>query len=211
MEPTNNTFYLTLAVLVIAWCTLHSLMISITVTGFLQRHLGTKYRFYRLFFNIIAVITLIPLALYARTQSGPVIFAWTGYYGIVPVVFIVTGLLLFYLGARHYDARQLLGFAQINNSRSSAAITQSGNLDTTGILGVVRHPWYLGLLLLIWARQIDITTLIVNTLLTGYLVVGSTLEEKKLVREFGDKYRDYQQSVSMLLPIKWLKSKLAAF
>jgi hypothetical protein len=38
--------------------------------------------------------------------------------------------------------------------------------------------------------------------------VGSFLEERKLVREFGDKYQEYQQAVSMLFPWRWLKAKI---
>jgi len=38
------------------------------------------------------------------------------------------------------------------------------------------------------------------------LIVGTYLEEKKLVREFGEKYLIYQKRVSMLIPYKWLKS-----
>jgi len=208
METTNDTYYLTLVLLVIAWCTIHSAMISISVTAFLQKHLGNKYRFYRLLFNIIAIITLIPVALYARSQPSQVIFEWAGYFQALQIIFLSVGIILFYLGARHYDARQLLGFAQIRNRTISTAITHSGELDTTGILGVIRHPWYLGLIFIIWARQLDITTLIVNVILTAYLVVGSILEEKKLVMEFGDKYRRYQQSVSMLIPLKWLRAKI---
>lgn len=40
---------------------LHSGLISITVTRFLQANLGERYRLYRLFFNMLAILTLIPL------------------------------------------------------------------------------------------------------------------------------------------------------
>ena len=39
-------------------------MISETATGFLKRRLGDSFRFYRLFFNSIAMFTLIPLLWY---------------------------------------------------------------------------------------------------------------------------------------------------
>jgi len=44
-----------------------------------------------------------------------------------------------------------------------------------------------------------------NLILTSYLIVGTYLEEKKLVREFGENYRNYQKKVSMLIPYTWLK------
>ena len=44
-------------------------------------------------------------------------------------------------------------------------------------------------------------------ILTVYLIIGTFLEERKLVYEFGDQYRNYQKQVSMLLPLKWLNLK----
>jgi protein-S-isoprenylcysteine O-methyltransferase Ste14 len=45
-------------------------------------------------------------------------------------------------------------------------------------------------------------------ILSGYLVIGTLLEERKLVLEFGDKYKLYQRQVSMFIPLRWLGSKL---
>ena len=53
-----------------------------------------------------------------------------------------------------------------------------------------------------------VSTLIVNIILTIYLVTGTVLEEKKLIIELGDNYRDYVDRVSMLFPAKWIFSKL---
>jgi len=65
----------------------------------------------------------------------------------------------------------------------------------------VRHPLYFSVLVLIWANP-DLTAdrLLFNVLWTAWIVVGTWLEERDLVREFGDGYRDYQRSVPMLLP-----------
>jgi protein-S-isoprenylcysteine O-methyltransferase Ste14 len=41
-------------------------------------------------------------------------------------------------------------------------------------------------------------------IISGYFVVGAILEERKLVKHFGDAYRTYQQRVPMLFPVKWL-------
>jgi protein-S-isoprenylcysteine O-methyltransferase Ste14 len=83
---------------------------------------------------------------------------------------------------------------------SRKGLTETGGLDTTGILGVVRHPWFAGGLLIIWARPIDMAILVTNVVLSTYLVLGAVLEERKLVAEFGDEYREYQEKVSMFLP-----------
>jgi protein-S-isoprenylcysteine O-methyltransferase Ste14 len=44
-------------------------------------------------------------------------------------------------------------------------------------------------------------------ILSAYLLIGTLLEERKLVLEFGEKYKAYQRQVSMLIPLKWLRSR----
>ena len=197
-----------LSLLVIAWCVLHSAMISISVTGYFQRLLGSKYRFYRVFFNLVAILTLIPVAIFAYSIRTEAIFQWNGYMRLGQVLILGTAVLLFFLGGRHFDIRQVLGIRQIREGISNKAITDTGELDTSGVLGITRHPWYLATILLIWARQMDISAIIVNLILTSYLIVGTYLEEKKLVREFGENYQKYQKKVSMLVPFKWLKERI---
>jgi protein-S-isoprenylcysteine O-methyltransferase Ste14 len=67
----------------------------------------------------------------------------------------------------------------------------------------VRHPLYSLFLVLLWACP-DVTAdrLLFNTLFTVWIVLGSVLEERDLVRQFGEPYRGYQRQVPMLLPWK---------
>ena len=206
MEPIDYTKYPILSLLLIAWCSLHSAMISASVIDFFKNHFGPRFRFYRLFFNLIAILTLIPVALFANSIRTQAIFHWNGYMRIGQVLVLVIAFLLFFLGGLNYDVRQFLGIKQIKKGTSNKAITASGELDTSGVLGITRHPWYLATILLIWARQLEVSVILVNIILTSYLIVGTYLEEKKLVREFGEKYLIYQKRVSMLIPYKWLKS-----
>jgi protein-S-isoprenylcysteine O-methyltransferase Ste14 len=184
-------------------------MISIAVTEYLKKLLGSQYRFYRVFFNFISILTLIPVALFAHSAQTPVIFDWSGYMRIGQVLILGLAVWFFFLGGRHYDIRQFLGIKPIREGTTDTAITDTGELETSGVLGITRHPWYLATMLLLWARQMDVSAIIVNVILTAYLIVGTYLEEKKLVREFGEKYRNYQKKVSMLLPYQWLKERIA--
>jgi protein-S-isoprenylcysteine O-methyltransferase Ste14 len=183
-------------------------MISISVTDYFKKLLGPNYRFYRIFFNIISVLTLIPVALFAYSVQTPAIFQWNGYLRLGQVLLLGMAVWFFFLGGRHYDIGQVLGIKQIREGTADLAITDTGELDTSGVLGMTRHPWYLATMLLIWARKMDVSALIVNVILTFYLVVGTYLEEKKLLREFGESYRNYQQKVPMLIPYKWLKERI---
>jgi protein-S-isoprenylcysteine O-methyltransferase Ste14 len=195
-----------LAVLWIIWCALHSGMISVTATGYLKRWLGTRFRIYRLIFNLVALVTVIPVMVYEQWLRGPILFRWEGFLILFQLILLISALLLFLAGARHYDLLQFSGIRQIKTGSSHNALTETGKLDTTGILDITRHPWYLGGILIIWIRDIDISALVTNTILTLYFIVGTVLEERKLLIEYGDDYRRYQEKVSMLIPIKWLSS-----
>ncbi len=65
---------------------------------------------------------------------------------------------------------------------------------------MVRHPMYLALILYLWCQTFRIMDLVVNALLTLYVLIGTWLEERKLVLEFGEAYLQYQREVPMLIP-----------
>jgi protein-S-isoprenylcysteine O-methyltransferase Ste14 len=65
----------------------------------------------------------------------------------------------------------------------------------------VRHPLYFFMLVLIWSTpNMTLDRLLFNVLWTFWIVLGSYLEERDMVAEFGERYRDYQKTVPMLLP-----------
>jgi len=65
----------------------------------------------------------------------------------------------------------------------------------------VRHPLYLFTIMLFWSYPvITADRLLLNVLWTLWIVIGTVLEERELVEDFGDDYRDYQAKVPMLLP-----------
>jgi len=200
--------YIILGLATIAWCALHSAMISVSVTRTLQKHVGSSYCYYRLFFNFVAVVSLIPIIVYQHSLKGEPLFDWQGYYRVLQILFITLGIIFFLLGAKKYDARRFFGFAQLKDSDSRQSMAATPDLDTSGIHRLVRHPWYTALLLLLWSRPLDIATLVINSVFSLYLIIGSLLEERKLVMEFGERYTQYQKDVSMLIPFKWLRSKI---
>ena len=195
-----------LGVLWIIWCGLHSGMISVTATEYLKRLLGSRFRFYRLVFNLVALATLIPVIVFEQSLQGPILFRWEGFLIVFQVILLTSALLLFLAGARHYDLLQFLGLRQTRTGSTHGTLTEADNLDTTGISNITRHPWYLGAILLIWTRDFNTFELVTNIILTLYLIVGTVLEERKLLIEYGEDYRRYQERVSMLIPIKWVKS-----
>ncbi|HOW57924.1 MAG TPA: isoprenylcysteine carboxylmethyltransferase family protein [Smithellaceae bacterium] len=201
---------ITLAALWLLFCFMHSALISIPFINRLKQKTGNYYRFYRLFYNIFSLVTLIPVLLYAASIKQPPFFVWDGYLLAVKYLLFGTGILCFVTGARHYSLGQFSGLAQIREETNHGLMNKNGGLSTNGILGVVRHPFYAGIFPLIWSHDLDITVLITNVILSIYVIIGTLLEERKLIAEFGDAYREYQQRVSMLFPVQYFGRKITS-
>ncbi len=76
----------------------------------------------------------------------------------------------------------------------------SGTFVTPALYRIVRHPIYLGWLLILWASPVMTVAHLVAALgLTAYILIGIRLEERDLARELSC-YRQYQRKVPMLIP-----------
>ncbi|MGH2606675.1 MAG: methyltransferase family protein, partial [Anaerolineales bacterium] len=70
-----------------------------------------------------------------------------------------------------------------------------------GLYRWVRHPLYTCALVFLWLTPVMTMSLLALYLgLSAYLVVGSVFEERRLVAEFGEAYREYQRQVPRLVP-----------
>lgn len=197
--------YFFLVILWGAWCALHSTLISLSVTNALRKQFPDGFRYYRIIYNLIAVITLIPVLQYGFLLRGVSIVTWEGKLRIVQILIGAAGMFFFITGLRRYDLFQFLGIRQLNGENTCSVLTDDCTLDTGGVLSAVRHPWYSAGILIVWARPLDLSTLLTNLVICGYLVIGAMIEERKLTVQFGDHYKSYQRRVSMLFPFMWVR------
>ena len=162
--------------------------------------------YYRLVFNLVSTLLLIPLAYVYYQLPNEYIFTATILYQVVGSLLAVAGVYIIIDGFKNYRTDEFIGTYQIKNKHDF----HPARLNRTGWNGVVRHPLYfggitlvIGLILIIPTVKLGITALLVII----YLFIGSLWEEKKLTAEFGDTYTEYKLAVSMLLPFKWIANK----
>lgn len=203
--------YLLLIIVWTAWCGLHSALICIPVTDHFETVLGANFRFYRLAYNLISIATLaVPVFLTVSIQRfETVILAWAGMAESIRFFLIGTAVILFISGGKHYDLSHFLGISQVRTRQASHLLNGQDDFNVSGVSRMIRHPWYLGGILTVWSAPDSFfpSTVITAAIISLYFFVGAMLEEHKLVRHFGDTYREYQREVSMLFPLKWLNRR----
>jgi protein-S-isoprenylcysteine O-methyltransferase Ste14 len=83
--------------------------------------------------------------------------------------------------------------------------TKPIEFNAAGPFGIVRHPIYLGWVLIVFATPVMTTSrLLFAAVSTAYLVAAIPWEEASLVEAFGEKYRAYQRQMRWrLIPGVW--------
>lgn len=111
----------------------------------------------------------------------------------------MAGFFLVFRTMKHIDA---FGVARIRNSLKGRQPREMPFV-VEGPYRMVRHPLYSLNLVAIWVYP-DVTAdrLVFNVLWTAWIVIGAVLEERDLIKEFGEKYLNYRREVPMLIPFR---------
>jgi protein-S-isoprenylcysteine O-methyltransferase Ste14 len=107
------------------------------------------------------------------------------------------GIVISKAAFKSYDTKAFLGLG---------SLTPEDEFRTDGLLKKVRHPLYSGSILLVTGYLIfspKLSSLITVSMMIIYLLIGIQLEEKKLIKAFGEKYLEYKNKTPMLIPRFW--------
>jgi len=118
--------------------------------------------------------------------------------GLMLYIVQLFGVALSIAGARIVGVWELAGVKQPD-------LTKDVEFRADGPFALVRHPIYLGWMLMVFATPVMTTTrLLFAVVSTTYLIVAIPWEEASLVAAFGERYQRYQRQVrSRLIPGVW--------
>jgi protein-S-isoprenylcysteine O-methyltransferase Ste14 len=139
------------------------------------------------------ISSLLFIAVYILWRPVPTVsWAVTGPAFVAFTATQVVGILLSVGSARRLDVLDLAGV----NQGFDRPTSRPAGLVSDGVYGVVRHPIYLGWLLLVWPAPVMTgTRLVFAAVSTAYLVAAVPFEERSLRRLFGPEYDAYARRV----------------
>jgi protein-S-isoprenylcysteine O-methyltransferase Ste14 len=182
---------------------IHSLLASIGVKKAMRRTFGPgSDRYYRLAYNIFAVVSLIPVLLLPLLLPDEHFYTVPSPWSLVLLMIQALALLGLVIGVLQTGAGSFLGLRQLFEP-----VSNDSELVITGLYRWVRHPLYSAGIVFLWATPFMTRNLMCLYLgLTVYLIVGAIFEERKLLSEFGPSYSQYREQTPMFIPgLKGLK------
>lgn len=201
MTQTSTVAVVTVALLWVAYFAAHSLLASLGMKHWVARTWPGSMAWYRLAFNALAMVLVLPPLWFTLTWPGPMLWQWTGTGAWLANGLGAAAVAGFLWSLRHYDGKEFLGLRQWRRREHSPHDQET--LHISPLHRFVRHPWYFLGLVILWTRDMDLARLVAAALATGYLVVGSWLEEAKLRVYHGETYRRYMARVPGLVPRPW--------
>lgn len=193
--------YLLVIGVFMAYFVLHSLAASIMMKQWVAKHWPDVMPYYRLAFNVLAIVLSLPLLIVMFVYPGEPLWQWQGIGFYLTSAVALMAVFGFFYSLQYYDLSEFWGTRQLKEH--IASVYDQENFHISPLHRYVRHPWYFFALLIIWTRDVSTIQLLVYLLVTAYFVLGSKMEERKLIAYHGDVYRKYQKKVAGIVPLPW--------
>ncbi len=191
---------------IVAWgafALFHSLTVSERYERWARHAMGEERfgAYHRLLFTAYSAAATAAVLLYVRSLPDAPLYRIDGIPGLLLHVVQAAGAA--FLLWTPWDFREFVGIRQWMRARGGEP-PDGGNerLFTGKAYAVVRHPLYLGCSLLLAFHPVQTRNSAATTAaVIAYFYIGTFFEERRLVRQFGEAYREYQRRVPRFLPL----------
>ena len=184
----------------------HSVAASEKVKILFKKVFGKLIGFYRLGFNIFAVVGLYLIWDLAPRPSLQIykLPPPYDYLVLIPQFISLAGIIWCF---KYICFKEFIGLNQIDrylkNEYSENDLDENYTLRIEGPYKFSRHPiYFFSIIILMFRAEMSLFYLTMFISFTAYFYIGSYYEEKKMVRLFGDDYRNYQKKVPRIFPFK---------
>lgn len=176
----------------------HTVMARQGFKSWLARYIPTTVE--RSTYVLLSSLVLMLMFLLWQPMPTPV---WTVETSLLRVMVSATfwlGWVLVLVATLLISHFELFGLKQAID-RYRNAVPRAHAFKTPWLYKLVRHPLYLGFLIVFWATpDMSAGRLLFALGMSAYVFIGAHFEERDLVALFGEQYRCYQKRVGMVLP-----------
>lgn len=185
----------------IGYFALHSALASLAVKRRVAAARPDLMPYYRLAFNALALLLILPVLWLTYREPATMLWRWQGIAAWLANGLALVAIFGFWRSLKSYDMQEFFGLRQLR--LHVRRVEDQERFHLSPFHRFVRHPWYFFALVVIWTRDMSVTTLLSSAFITLYFIIGSRLEEKKLLVYHGDTYRRYMARVPGLIPLPW--------
>ena len=196
-----DTELIFLAIAWLAYAVLHSIVASLALKHFVANRWPQLMPWYRLGFNAVALLALVPVGLAWYWAAGDELWRWVGWQAWFANGLALVTILAFIHSTKFYDTKEFLGLRQLRENETR--VEDQERLQISPYHRYVRHPWYFFGIVIIWTRNMDTAWLLSCLMITAYFMLGSRLEERKLLAYYGSAYAEYKRLVAGVFPLPW--------
>jgi len=169
----------------------HSLLASKSLKLWAYKR-GLKEPRYRLMYSMIGVLSTVFWLWFVRTLPDAPLYDADGLLRMGLYLIQGLGFIIALAAFQPIDGLVFLGFRRAKMSQDPFVVR--------GIYRWVRHPMYLGAMLILLAMPTQtFNGLCLSLVICVYFIVGSVFEERRMLFEHAD-YADYQDKVGAFIP-----------
>jgi methanethiol S-methyltransferase len=191
--------YLILVILWVLFYATHTWLASLNIKRKIKGWMGSGYIWYRLLYTVFSTVFILGILIYSAlfTQIELLVkTSTTTYLGYVLASF---GTIIIVRSFKSFSKKRFVGLEPHDD------LEQNEDFIASGLHAYVRHPIYSGTALIFLGFFMFDPTLasaVHVVMLFVYLPFGIYFEEKKLIEIYGEKYLQYKNRVSSLIPFR---------